>query len=159
MVFVSPRPVHVQGADSPGCYIKELWVCGGPTQPRGHINWAGITPELRYIQPRLHCLFWPSPLYVSALLLRRRGGGGGGGRSKVGARWAHGSRKCRLIQLHILAQLKLHLSKCVTLASFKPWCLGSFLTREFKKSIRKHPQLTRNTYLSCCFVLWCFKNG
>lgn len=38
MVFVSPRPVPVQGADSPGCYIKELWVCRGPTQPRGHIN-------------------------------------------------------------------------------------------------------------------------
>lgn len=29
MVFVSPRPVPVQGADSPGCYIKELWVCRG----------------------------------------------------------------------------------------------------------------------------------
>lgn len=38
MVFVSLRPVPVQGADSPGCYIKELWVCRGPTQPRGHIN-------------------------------------------------------------------------------------------------------------------------
>ncbi len=38
MVFVSPRPVPVQGADSPGCYIKELWVCRGPAPPRGHIN-------------------------------------------------------------------------------------------------------------------------
>lgn len=31
MVFVSPRPVPVQGADSLGCYIKELWACRGPT--------------------------------------------------------------------------------------------------------------------------------
>lgn len=31
MVFVSLRPVPVcRGADSPGCYIKELWVCRGP---------------------------------------------------------------------------------------------------------------------------------
>lgn len=38
MVFISPGPVPVQGADSPGCYIKELWVFRGPTQARGHIN-------------------------------------------------------------------------------------------------------------------------
>lgn len=38
MVFMSPGPVPVQGADSPGCYIKELWVSWGPTQARGHIN-------------------------------------------------------------------------------------------------------------------------
>lgn len=38
MVFISPGPVPVQGAESPGCYIKELWVFQGPTQARGHIN-------------------------------------------------------------------------------------------------------------------------
>lgn len=36
MVFVSLRPVRVQGADSPGCYIKKVWARRGPTQPRGH---------------------------------------------------------------------------------------------------------------------------
>lgn len=38
MVFISPGPVPVQGADSHGRYIKELWVFRGPTQARGHIN-------------------------------------------------------------------------------------------------------------------------
>lgn len=63
MVFASPRPVRVQGAGSPGCYIKELWVCRGPAQLGGHINWARITQALRYIQPWPHCLFWRRPLY------------------------------------------------------------------------------------------------
>lgn len=38
MVFVCPGPVPVQGADSPGCYIKELWVFRGLTWAGGHIN-------------------------------------------------------------------------------------------------------------------------
>lgn len=92
MVFVCPGPVPVQGADSPGCYIKELWVFRGLTWARGHINWAEITCGAEIYMGTAALLILSQPI-ISALLLRRRGGGGE--RSRVGARWAHGNSKCR----------------------------------------------------------------
>lgn len=86
MVFVSHRPVPVQGADSPGCYIKELWVCrGSVAASRTHkLSWNYPGDEIYMGTVALLILAKP---IISAPLLRRRGGGrGGGGRSGKGLR-------------------------------------------------------------------------
>lgn len=77
MVFVSPRPVPVQGADSLGCYIKELWVCRGPdAASRTHkVSWNYPGAEIYTGTAALLILAKP---IISTLLRRRRGGGEGG---------------------------------------------------------------------------------
>lgn len=76
MVFVSHRPVPVQGADSPGCYIKELWVCrGSVAASRTHkLSWNYPGDEIYMGTVALLILAKP---IISAPLVRRRGGGGG----------------------------------------------------------------------------------